>query len=309
MNNTETSSTVPFVSAPQYRKAFALGAAFSHGWVECCPDPKDVHGNVPLAELETLVSRKSRKQTELGFLGIPMLLRLNERGFVEHTTGTGRVHWTIDVAGNVVVSIRRPETGECLSAFISKKGDVHVRLTGGHARWRHGSSLLDVTDALNATDAACANSAWLREVRAIRDGNRKTMATIEQRKVEYAAAFLQSKLLLGGEQVELSKLVESGVQAEYDRGLAEIESEESAARENGDLEIATFDDRCAEAGIERRPAAPRTPRVAVPPHKLDTRGMSPMDAAKARNMAAIQAFEARKAARAGSKAAKGRTAG
>jgi hypothetical protein len=115
----EAVATVAAISLPvagerpvtwfQFRSAFALAKVFGHEWTFGTPDGdeavmafyNEANGGDPAAIVK--LTRARRQDSNVG-IEAPVLVD----GNVVHKTGTGRVEWVVDRAGDVTVTVTRP---------------------------------------------------------------------------------------------------------------------------------------------------------------------------------------------------------
>lgn len=134
----------------QAASACALARAYGHYWAGC----PGVDGLCSVAEIEAL----SRATEETGEPGALMGIRapsLDASGRVVHETMSGRLIWTVDRDGNVLVDVRRP-FGTVIRAEIYRSVGAGMVVSvlehdEPNVRYRHVDALTDVAFALGVS--------------------------------------------------------------------------------------------------------------------------------------------------------------
>lgn len=145
----ETTQT-PRTTIEQLRVALALALAYGHEWTDAfeAENPLRVDGWEPLTleeldgwpvdEAAVAIARRLGEPDpeDQQFLGIDRP-RWDADGDIQHTTGTGRLSWMIDVRGRVTLNVWRPGEVHAMLVILDERGEVDRLEVTDACRLRH----------------------------------------------------------------------------------------------------------------------------------------------------------------------------
>jgi hypothetical protein len=165
-------------SIRQLETAQALAQAFGHHW-----------GDFPLETLEAATDSQVVGEAIIRWCKTdrpdwPGLTPVwDADGDIVHATGSGRLSWTVDIAGGATINVWRPGD-ECAISVRVEYGTVDIARLDvfGCARLRHWTALVDALSALVGTDylPACPSKILAAEARDLAEAMARTMADISR---------------------------------------------------------------------------------------------------------------------------------
>ncbi len=116
-------TTTKTLTIPQFIAAKALASTFHHLWAGAIGD----NFMLDVKEIDAIVSES--QDIQFGGITSPTL---DEQGNVVHVTGTGRLSWWINSAGNVELNIYRPASLSAERAKMARVFSYPCSACGNH---------------------------------------------------------------------------------------------------------------------------------------------------------------------------------